>query len=153
MAFAFGAKTRRRLLGLVALLVAMLVGAIVFYCFVQIEHESKRVAPEEAATVAWIAEKKGTFRKVRPNGNVIAVNLMGAAIADGDIQKLCSLSYLVELDLSNTSITDVALHLLTPLQNLEYLDVSQTKVTQKGLADFKGRHPKLRMVGLAGSDD
>jgi len=119
----------------------------------EMRREFYRVAPEESAAYAWIAEKGGTLRKEGKDRHIVMVNVAGARVSDSEVKHLVALTRLRELDLSGTQITDVGLRALAPLKHLEYLDVSHTHVTRKGIDVFASQHPQLKMVAFAGTDE
>jgi len=114
----------RRTLWLGACTIFLAVIVLVFICIREMDREFRRVAPEESAAVAWIAEKGGSIAKEGKQRHVVSVNLGGTSVSDSELERLRELTRLRELDLSGTPITDAGLRALAPLKELEYIDVS-----------------------------
>lgn len=135
----------------VVAVVALIVIGIVY--FREMEREFHRVAPEEEAAVAWIAEKGGRIGKEGERRHVVSVDLGGTNLCDSELERLRDLHHLRHLELSRTAITDAGLRVLAPLKSLTYIDVSYTRVTQEGLDLLPSQHPKLKMVAYDGIEE
>ena len=136
-------RHRAALLLVICTTVAGLV-VLVFIGLREMQREFYRVAPEESAACAWIAEKRGTLRKEGKDRHIVEVNLTGTNVTDSELGRLQDLTRLRELDLSGTQITDAGLSALAPLKELEYVDVSNTDVTLEGFKAFVSQHPQLK---------
>lgn len=90
-----------------------------------------------AITTDWIANLGGRT-ETNAKGEVIAVHLRGAFVADSDLDRIAVFPQLEKLDLSHTRVTDMGMRRLENLRNVRELNLFYAElVTDEGLAAVK----------------
>ncbi|MSR58181.1 MAG: hypothetical protein EXS05_10955 [Planctomycetaceae bacterium] len=76
---------------------------------------------------------------------LIAVGLAGTRISDVGLASIAALPRLADVDVSDTELTDAALEHLDKIKNLQVLTIKNTRVTPAALAEFRRKHPNVRI--------
>jgi hypothetical protein len=101
----------------------------------------------KSLTLSATALERDGFRLLGGMSGLEYLNLESTKATDADVAHLAGLAKLTHLDLGyNPGVTDAGLKHLTGLRRLTGLRLYGTKVTDEGVAELKGRLPKL-MVG------
>jgi hypothetical protein len=102
-----------------------------------------RNSDELNAAWNWI-ESLGGFGVWEPE--LVVVSFAKTSVSDGDLAVLRGFPIVQTLILSDTSLTDACLIHLDSLDALEELIVVDTKISKKALAEFRRRHPSVKVV-------
>jgi internalin A len=98
----------------------------------------------------WIAALGGRT-ETNGSGDVTAVRLRGAFVADSDLDRLAAFEQLETLDLSHTRVTDLGLLRLKDLRNVRELNLFYAElVTDEGLAAVK-TWPRIERLNFRGT--